>query len=202
MKPGLDPRRNLRLYLIVGLAALVIDGGVYGFLVRPRVNAYRNLKESRSEFERELAVAEKTQKAFAAYYDRLLATESNDEAFHKRILGTKQERLIDIQKEISDIATEFGIDPESVSFSNKDREDDGLEEFRIEIPIEGDYGNLRKFIARIENSKNFLIVDRINLTGTKEGGLQLQLNISMVTYFDAPWLKKLKAAGKATRKKA
>jgi Tfp pilus assembly protein PilO len=202
MKLALDVRRNMRLAVLVGLAILLIDAGVYGFLVRPRVKSYENLAGTRAEFERELAVAEKNHKTFASYYERLVTTERNDEIFHKQILGTKQEKLIEVQKEIADIATEFGIDPESVSFDDKERDEDGLEEFGISIPIEGDYSNLRKFLARIENSKSFLIVDRIALTGTKEGGLQLQLNISMSTYFDAPWLKNQKAAGRGGRRRA
>ena len=104
--------------------------------------------------------------------------------------------------EISEIAAQFRIDPQSLSIRNKDLEDNGLENLEIELPLEGDYGDLRSFIARVESSKSFLIVDSIGLTGTKEGGLQLALNITVSSYFDAPWLKSLKKPERPARRRS
>jgi hypothetical protein len=148
---------------------------------------------------RELTNAERTQKLLSDFYGKMTATETNTENFYKKVLGTKQERLIQIQQEITEIGAEFGISPEAVSYSNTDRDEDGLEMFTIQVHLEGDYSDLRSFIAKIENSKSFLIVDSIGLQGTKEGGLQLQLNINLTTYFDAPWLKDLKKEPGARR---
>lgn len=197
-----DARRSLRWALIVGAGLLAIDVAVYAFVVRPRVRAYENLESTRSAFDTELLEAERTKDALEAYHQRLGATEQNTDTFRKDVLGSKQEKSIEIQREITQIAIEFGIDPESVSYDNTDLDDDGLERFMIEIPLEGDYPSLRKFIARVEQSKSFLIVDRVNLSSTKEGGLDLLLSIGVTTYFDAPWLKELKKTEKPERRRA
>ena len=187
-----DIRKHLKVALIVGAVLLAINAGFYAAVIRPRVRAYYNLEESRAEFDSKLAAAEKQHKELQTYFDKLVAAQQGTEKFFKEILGTKQEKSIESQREVSEIATEFGIDPQSVSMTNDDRPEDGLERFAIEMPIEGDYEKLRRFLARIESSKSFLVVDRINLTGTKEGGLRLQLIINLSTYFNAPWLKELK----------
>ena len=105
------------------------------------------------------------------------------------MLGTKQEKLISVQREIVDIGEEFRIKPETVSYENKDNLENGLEQFSISVPVEGDYKDLRNFIAKLESSKSFLIIDAISLQGTKEGGLTLSLQIQLTTFFNAPWLK-------------
>ena len=189
---SLDIRKDLRVAIAVGLVLLLGNAACFVLVVRPRMREYQSLEGGKGAFERELASAQKKKEELAAYYDRIVATEKNADRFFNEILGTKQERSIEIQKEIADIATQFKISPESVSYVNGDLVDDGLEKFEIDLPIAGDYNDLRSFIARIENSKDFLIVDRISLSGTKEGGLNLQLNIAVSTYFNAPWLKILK----------
>lgn len=189
---NMSVKQGVRPALVIGTILFAANAAFYAMMVRPRITSYHDLEGAKTEFMRELTTAERTQKVLADFYEKLNATETNTESFYKRILGTKQENLIQIQREITDIGAEFRINPESVSYSNTDRDEDGLELFTIQIPVEGDYGDLRSFIARIENSHSFLIVDSISLQGTKEGGLQLQLNINVTTYFDAPWLKELK----------
>lgn len=202
MRIALDARSNLRIALVLGLLALAVNAGFYLIVIRPRVRAYEDLEGARTSFDRELGSAEKRQKAIASYYEGLTETQANTEKFFKEILGTKQEKMIEIQREIAEIADQFGIDPQTLSMQNDEKEEDGLERFGIEIPIEGDYTNLRKFLARLENSKTFLIVDRISLTLTKEGGLNLQFLINVSTYFNAPWLKGPKATSRPGRKRA
>ncbi len=96
-----------------------------------------------------------------------------------------------IEREIATIAKEFNIDPEEVRYETEQVPEGRVERFQIVLPLQGDYQNLRRFIARVENSGNFLVIDRIALSGAKEGGSQLQLNVQIGTYFDAPWLAEL-----------
>ena len=158
-------------------------------MVRPRIVSYKDLEGSRERFTIELSSAEKTERSLADFYERLNATKANTDDFYKKVLGTKQYNMIAVQRELIEIGNEFRIDPGTVSFSNVDIPEDGLEKFMISLVLEGDYSDLRKFLSRLENSRSFLIVDGISLQGTKEGGLQLLMSINLSTYFDAPWLK-------------
>jgi Tfp pilus assembly protein PilO len=196
----LDVRKDLKTAVIVGGLLLFANAAVYGILVRPRITAFHDLEGSRAEFKKELSEAERTQKTLAAFYDKLQTTQSNIDEFYNKVLGSKQENLISVQREIVDIGTEYRINPEIVSYSNKDNVENGLEEFSINVPVEGDYADLRNFIAKLESSKSFLIVEGISLTGTKEGGLTLQLQIQLTTYFNAPWLKETKKTKGAARR--
>jgi len=185
----IDVRRTLKPALIAGAVLLAANALVYAFLVRPRVLEYRDLSGTQEQFLHQLNQAEASHRKLADFYSRLSATKANTEDFYKKILRTKQENLIEVQREVNEIGSEFGIDPDTVSYASQDLPADGLERFSISLLLEGDYAALRKLIARVESSESFLIVDSISLTGTREGGLQLQMAINISTYFDAPWLK-------------
>ena len=56
----------------------------------------------------------------------------------------------------------------------------------ITVPLEGGYSALRRFLQAVEHSSKFLLVERVALGKGKEGGVLLQLNITLATYFNAP----------------
>ena len=115
------------------------------------------------------------------------------EAFYNRVLGTKDERMIQIQREVRAIASSLGMDPETIAYQPEVLEKVGLVSFSINVPLAGDYRNLRQFINRIEKSQNFLVVDSVSLGGAKDGGALLDLNIHLSTYFNSPELRENKA---------
>jgi Tfp pilus assembly protein PilO len=187
-----DVRKDMKTTVLIGGALLLANAAAYGFFVRPRINAFHDLEGSRAAFKKELTEAEKTQKTLSDYYEKLQGTKQNIDDFYEKTLGSKQEKLVSVQREVIDIASECQISPGIVSYDNKENEESGIEQFGVSVPVEGDYTNLRRFIAKLESSKSFLIVEGIQLTGTKEGGLTLQLQIKLTTFFNAPWLKETK----------
>ena len=49
--------------------------------------------------------------------------------------------------------------------------------------MRGGYQALRSFIRDIEHSKNFLIIDGVDLANSREGGALLALDIAVSTMF-------------------
>ena len=54
------------------------------------------------------------------------------------------------------------------------------------VPLQGGYAALRQFLNAVEESDKFLLVERVVLAQGQDGGVLLQLNITLTTYFDAP----------------
>ena len=140
---------------------------------------------------RALEKKEKETEIIEKRFSRISETENNIKEFYQEILSTKDERMIDIQLEVVDIAMQFSINPDTMKYGNEELLKEGVEKFTISVPLVGTYANLRNFLHKIENSENFLIVDRVFLTTAKEGGVILQLNIQLSTFFDAPYLEQL-----------
>ena len=127
----LDVRKDLKTVVMVGVVLLLANAAVYAFLVRPRVNAFRDLEGSGDMFKKELAEAQKSVKTLSDYYALLETTQGNIREFYERILGTKQEKLVTVQQEIVEIGSEYRINPDVVSIENKEMDQGGLEEFKI-----------------------------------------------------------------------
>jgi hypothetical protein len=108
------------------------------------------------------------------------------EDFYANRIGTQADRMITIQREVRGIAGEFRIAPEAIDYATTDIDGTDLVRFQITIPLVGGYPNLRQFINRVERSEHLLVVDEVQLTGSREGGAMLSLTIKISTFFRAP----------------
>lgn len=190
MKPRrrFDLRENLwRMAAVLG-GLLALNIAFYLFFNLPRLSALESLEDRRNTAARELrtttARVETIQGLLAEYDDQ---TRRLDD-FYENLLGTQMDRMTTIQKEVRSIATEFHIDPEAIDYTPEEIEGAGLTLFQITIPLTGGYPNLRQFINRIESSRHLLIVDSVELTGAREGGVMLSLTIKISTVFHSPRL--------------
>jgi Tfp pilus assembly protein PilO len=59
-----------------------------------------------------------------------------------------------------------------------------LVRFQITIPLVGGYPNLRHFVQRVETAQYLVVIDSIELAGSREGGAMLNLTIRLSTYFE------------------
>jgi Tfp pilus assembly protein PilO len=188
MEPRFDARRDAKKIAVALLLALFANVLFYLLMVRPRAMEMAALKTEKDTFSTALAALNKQTGELRSAYERIVTQEQRLDRFYNEILGTKQKKLVEIQKEIASITKEFGIDPQEVHYDSDDVPEGRVERFKITLPLQGDYLNLRQFIARVENSSNFLVIDRVALSNTKEGGQVLSLSVEIGTYFDAPWL--------------
>jgi len=191
-KKGFDIRRESGTIIFVLIAAFALNILFFLFFTRPAVSSYRYLNADNNPTLRALDQKRSAAKDLEERLDRIDSTERNIKEMYEDIFGTKDQKMIEIQLEIVSIANQFGINPESVAYESDDMEDEGVERFTVSIPLTGTYANLRQFINKIENSRNFLIIDRIFLRTAKEGGMTLQLNIQLSTFFNAPHLAEMR----------
>lgn len=195
-KHPFDVRAESGTIIVIAMVLLVLNLFFFLFLTKPAISRYRSLNAENSPALRALEHKEKETKIIEKRFARITETEENIKEFYENVLSSKNERMIDIQLEVVDIATQFNINPETVKYSNEELNKEGVEKFSISVPLTGTYANLRHFLHRIEDSENFLIVDRVFLSTAKEGGVILQLNIQLSTFFDAPYVQQLRRARK------
>ena len=190
-----------QILLLLALVALA-NGGFYLLWVRPDVQEYRLLlEENRPRFE-ELKQREEEAEKLEAFLAGLNRAEADLQRLRDEVLSTKDERMVDVQAELAELAQEFNIQASTNDFDNEVLYDEELERFVIVLPLEGGYSNLRKFLRAVEGSDNFLVVERVALAKGKQGGVMLSLDISLATYFNAPEELLLKGHGRRPRRRA
>ena len=166
---------------------------LYVTLILPRMHRQAVEERRVTDLTQNLAEVSRRVTLMKDLDQRFEGEKTKVEAFYNRVLGTKDERMIQIQREVRAIASSLGMDPETIAYQPEVLEKVGLVSFSINVPLAGDYRNLRQFINRIEKSQNFLVVDSVSLGGAKDGGALLDLNIHLSTYFNSPELRENKA---------
>jgi Tfp pilus assembly protein PilO len=186
-------RALLGAYAVVALA----NAAFFLVLTRPMVRDYRVMTEKTAPMQ----LAVDRQEARVVDLERYLAAleKARADLEHLRhdILATKNRRMVDVQLELARLAEQFGINLEQVTYEHEILADEGLERFAMVVPLEGGYQNLRSFIQAVEGSDQFLVIERVALGTGKQGGVMLQLNITLATYFDAPEYREAPPAARA-----
>jgi len=169
----------LALWLLLALAFFFV-------FARPKVREYNALQRDAAPkleaLEQQRLATENREHFLVA----LKQAENDLETLRDDVLSTREQRMVEVQAELDDLASAFRIDLDSVSFDNEILPEEELDRQVMVVPLEGTYTNLRNFLQAVESSEKFLIVERVALAEGKEGGVQLQLNITLATYFDAP----------------
>lgn len=182
-----DPRDVRPAAVIVLLAGLALNLAVLFLVNHPlaaalrardaQVRALRDRLEARraevASLEESRAWAESQARAVGIFFDQ--------------VLSGKGERMVAVQREIREIARRNGIDPRNIGYSDLPVEGTrDMVRFSAAFPLTGSYGSLRSFLRDVENARNFLIVDSIELRNSKEGGVNLSLLVQVSTIFRDP----------------
>ena len=139
-------------------------------------NKAKALEQRVEQGEEELTQRREAEKRFNELHRQV-------ESFYSDILRHKEEGLVDVLAEVEDLANKFQVKKENIQYHHETIDEDKVILFEITFPLRGGYANLRRFINQIENSKHFLIIDRVELSNPEEKGDNLKLNIKLSTYF-------------------
>lgn len=192
-----DLRRDgLRLATV--LAGIVAcDILLYFWLVRPVRLELAELETRRTTAQLTERTERKSLEQLRQVRGHVEGVDTGIKAFFDEMLATKRERLVPFQGALLELGDEFNVAPRSVSIGEEELEREGLEALAFSFPLTGGYENLRQFLSRLETMEQFVLVRSVSLTGAKEGGRTLQLNIEIETYFSAPDLRERMARERA-----
>jgi len=178
-----DIRRRTPLLGAIAAAWFAVALGFALLVNLPRNERATAMKDALDSFARLETTRERKVEKLRRQYQRVLDGERSLETFYRDVLSTKQERMPAFQRELRTIAEKFNINPETITYSKEIFEKDRIVKFAAGLPLSGSYENLRAFIDAVENSENFITIQYIQLTDSKEGGVILSLNIRVATYF-------------------
>jgi hypothetical protein len=169
----------------------------FAFLVNvPRGQRANTLDEAVAEAARSLTRKEQEVGRLREHFGRVMEGRASLDRFYTEVLSTKQERLIHFQREIRDIARQFNINVETITYPRETYARDKVTRFGATMPLTGSYESLRQFMDTIERSENFIVIEAIQIANSKEGGIILSLLIQLSTYFIDPDLSDQDVTGR------
>jgi len=172
--------------LIALLVLAVLNGGFYLLLTRPKMKEYSGLAVGSQPQLTRLDHRRREVETQEQFLEALQKAERDLQRLREEVLSTRQQGLVDIQSELESLCGRFSIDLESVTFDSELLENESLDKLIMVVPLQGNYANLRRFLQAVESSDKFLLVEQVALAEAKLGGVMLELNVTLATYFDAP----------------
>jgi hypothetical protein len=154
---------------------------VFGVYTLPRTLQERSIATRagllREEIQGERLRAEQVRKRGEV----LDANAKDTDRFYREIVGRRNERLVPLLKEIEGTAQSLGLGTRQSSFNRESVRDTRLVRFVITMPLSGTYRQLVSFLDRLERSRQFLIVEQLQLHERQGKGADLSVVLS--TYF-------------------
>ena len=198
-----DIRQHGRLIVLVLGALAVVNIGAYFLWVGPQLREFNAVTGANSPRIQLLRTKQENVRDLEAYVEALDQARADLRTLQKDVLATREERMVAVQAEIRDLCNEFKIDLELVNYEFGELSAEALEFQRMVVPLTGGYSSLRGFLQAVESSDKFIVVEKVVLGQTKEGGVLLDLKITLSTFFDSPKLRKRRTgAARRSRRKA
>ena len=116
----------------------------------------------------------------------IAATENRDrvEALYRERFSTKQGRLTAVVREVRELASRAGLEPQSVSYPEEELEEYGLVRRSTVFSVDGRYADLRTFLHLLELTPSFVTIEQIRVAERPGGTLGISLRLSTIFALD------------------
>ena len=172
-------RKVLFVVLLVLLAAdvavLVSYRTFYDVRLRALVAEQEALSNRRDDVRRAAAAA-------AASERKLFETQETLTTFFGETLGKREERIAPLLEEIYATTREAGLRPDSISYASVD--EPGTDALTMTFSVAGPYRDVKRLLAALEQSKRFLVVEQLSLSGGAEADPEaVKISLLVTNYF-------------------
>jgi Tfp pilus assembly protein PilO len=176
MKSARPAWRRRLLPAAVALAALNLL--VLAVYTLPRSLSLRKAAERAAAARAELAQARAVREALQAQMEAVSANAKDTRRFYE-VIGPSDRELLPVLEEVERIARVPGLKIGRRGYRQaKIKGAARLQRVSISVPIEGSYEDLVRFLDRVEASPRFLTVDKVALSNSGQGGMQLSVQLS------------------------
>ncbi len=186
-----DIRQAFGMILVVFVAGSIANALVYVFLVRPVVVDFEALDKSSTTERTDSKLNKKKVENQEQYLAALVHAQNDLVTLREDILSTRRARMIEVEVELHKLAGNHSVNMERVQYQNSELITEELDRLGMVAPFEGSYKSLRDLIEAIEHSDKFFVIEKVALGEGNHGAASLLMNITIATYFDAPYLREL-----------
>jgi hypothetical protein len=170
--------QNWKKWIRIALAVpLVLDLALAVYLWQ---GGHGNPREIRADVGR-LTMEAKLLKADVDRGERIRASlpqaGKDAESFYQESFLDASTGYSRIESDLGTIAAQAGVRTSGFAFKQKQTQEAGVTQISVTTSLQADYPAMVKFINGIERSKNFYLLDQMQLNSVSTGGLSLQLEL-------------------------
>ncbi len=134
----------------------------------------------------EVANLEKRRKAVENRASKGQETRIQIAELYTETLADQETRLTRMNWAVKELTRQVGMEPGSFSYPDQEYTEFGLRKMAFEFGgVSGNYEQLRKLIALLENSEHYITMESISVSRDKKSGM-LKIKLALSTLFAAP----------------
>ena len=175
-----------RVMLGVVAVVLLMDVGLYAFVVYPLAVRVENVGERANVAERRLAASEAALQAAHGTMEGKARADAELQEFYGAVIPQGLARARGLTyPHLSTLARRSKLVLERRSSSSEEDENGALGRLRTTMLLAGEYRDIRRFVFDLERSPEFIVIDEVVLSRGQEIGSSLVLALGVSTYYRA-----------------
>ena len=183
MTVDLRPWRRLLPIWLPAVGLCVVAAALYLWQSSESGGRAAGLRSQIEEFEAEKARLEALLAQVEGERAAVAAVNESFDLLYGQVFRGLDDRLTDILREIGLATRSAGLLPGSYKYEAEEDKKTGYVRFSIQFSVTGEYAQIRKLIAAVQSSPEFLVVEQIAFTGDEAAATQeLTVAVRVATY--------------------
>ena len=167
----------------IGGGLLLLDLVFYFVVVAPESRSYASRAAEHEKVLETLAAKRQDVAKLEGVKNHLQNAAGSEQKRFENHLWDTHDGFASLIQFLSESAQKNAIQKGRATYRAAPQEDSGLMEVRVELPLEGTYTDVVRFINTVERSEYLVIIDTITLQTGQDNSSLLRLNLSLLTYF-------------------
>ncbi len=135
------------------------------------------------ELEREIARLDGLRLATVSDRESVAEINRQFELLNDNVFGDLEQRLTRILRAVGSATREAGLLPGSFTYTATEDQTTGFIRFGVRFSVDAEYPQLRKLLAALQVSPEFLVVENLNLSGDEDPvSRELSISVTVATF--------------------
>lgn len=195
MTIDLRPWRRLLAVWLPAVVLCVVTAGAYVWQTSESGGRRSQIRNQIEELEQEITQLERMQQETESDREAVEEIDRQFDLLYNDVFGNLDQRLTRILRAVGTATREAGILPSSFSYTAATDNETGFIRFGIRFSVDAEYMQIRRMLASLQSSPEFLVVENLNLSGDEDPvSRELAISVSISTFLaeaDAGQLRRL-----------
>jgi Tfp pilus assembly protein PilO len=179
----LRPWRRLLPVWLPAVGLCVIAAAAYVWQSSESGGRAAGVRAEIEEFETEIARLERLLAQVEGERATVASVNETFDLLYGQVFRSLDDRLTNILREVGLATRSAGLLPGAYKYNAEDEQKTGYVRFSIQFSVTGEYAQMRKLIAAIQSSPEFLVVEGIAFSGDEQAATQeLMIAVRVATY--------------------
>lgn len=195
MTLDIRPWRRLLAVWLPAVILCALTAGAYVWQTSESGGRRAQIRRQIEDLEREIARLERMQEAAVSDRETVAEVDRQFDLLYNDVFGDLDQRLTRILRAVGSATREAGILPGTFSYTATDDQVTGFIRFGVRFSVDAEYVQIRRMLAALQSSPEFLVVENLNLSGDEDPvSRELSISVNISTFLaeaDASQLRRL-----------